>query len=130
MWKKSIYLWYHIFGYSDILTISILSRAAKARMSAQETTPLHTASSLAFAASITSKPLRLGLLGGESFSAVFEGVESMSTDPSHPYFHIKQVCIIRMVNYEVWTMRIIWIFKPMDAIAITETQTIYQKEKS
>jgi hypothetical protein len=54
-------------------------------MSAHETIPLHTSSSLALALSITSNPLRLGLLAGESFSAVFEGVESRSTDASHPY---------------------------------------------
>ncbi|KAL9267080.1 hypothetical protein AKJ16_DCAP24193 [Drosera capensis] len=67
-----------------LLTISILSLAAKATMSAQETTPLQAASSLAFALSMISNPRRLGLLAGESFSALFEGVESMSTDPSQP----------------------------------------------
>jgi hypothetical protein len=54
-------------------------------MSAHETVPLHTSSSLALALSITSNPLRLGLLAGESFSAMFEGAESRSTDASHPY---------------------------------------------
>jgi hypothetical protein len=34
--------------------------------------------------SMTSKPRRLGLLAGESFSALFEGVESRSTDASQP----------------------------------------------
>jgi hypothetical protein len=53
-------------------------------MSAHETVPLHTSSSLALALSITSNPLRL-LLAGESFSAVFEGAASRSTDASHPY---------------------------------------------
>ena len=62
----------------------MLSLAANATMSAQETTPLQMASSLALALSMTSNPCRLGLFGGESFSAVFDGVESMSTDPSHP----------------------------------------------
>ena len=67
------------------LTNSTLSLAANATMSAHETIPLHSASSLALALSMTSYPLRLGLLAGESFSAVFEGVESSSIDASHPY---------------------------------------------
>ena len=66
------------------LTITMLSLAAKATISAQETTPLHMASSLALALSMTSYPRRLGSFAGESFSAEFPGVESMSTDPSQP----------------------------------------------
>lgn len=69
---------------SCLLTISMLSLAANARISAHETIPLHSVSSLAFALSMTSKPRRLGLLAGESFSALFEGVESRSTDASQP----------------------------------------------
>ena len=53
-------------------------------MSAHETIPGHTASSLALALSMTSYPRRLGLFAGESFSAVFVEVESSSTDASHP----------------------------------------------
>ncbi|KAL0923606.1 hypothetical protein M5K25_007667 [Dendrobium thyrsiflorum] len=68
-----------------MLTNAMLSLAAKARISAQETVPLHAASSLAFALSITSKPLKLGLFTGESFSALFVGVESSRTDPSQPF---------------------------------------------
>ena len=78
--KTSKYLKYGVF-----LTILMLSLAAKATTSAHETIPLHAASSLVFALSMTSKPLKLGLFAGESFSAVFEGVESISTDPSQPY---------------------------------------------
>lgn len=63
----------------------MLSLAANATISAHETTHLHTASSIAFALSMTSNPLKLGLFGGESFSAVFEVVESISTDASQPY---------------------------------------------
>ncbi|KAK1277497.1 hypothetical protein QJS04_geneDACA015819 [Acorus gramineus] len=61
------------------------SRAAKARMSAQETVLLQAASTADFAESITSKPWRLGLFGGESFSAVLLAVESIRTEPSQPW---------------------------------------------
>lgn len=70
-----------------ILTSTTLSRAAKANISAHETTPLHWVSSLAFALSITSNPRRLGLFAGESFSAVFEEVESMRIEASQPCKH-------------------------------------------
>ena len=63
----------------------MLSLAANATISAQETAPLQTASSLAFALSMTSYPRKLGLLAKESFSAVLEGVESRRIDPSQPY---------------------------------------------
>uniref|UniRef100_A0A0A9EDH7 Uncharacterized protein n=2 Tax=Arundo donax TaxID=35708 RepID=A0A0A9EDH7_ARUDO len=63
---------------------AMLSRAAKATMSAQETVLGHWASMAALAASMTSKPRRLGLLGMASFSAVLFGVESISTEPSQP----------------------------------------------
>lgn len=68
-----------------LLTIATLSLAAKANISAHDTTPLHWDSSLVFALSMTSNPRRLGLFAGESFSAVFEEVESMRTDPSQPW---------------------------------------------
>ncbi|KAH0462202.1 hypothetical protein IEQ34_009777 [Dendrobium chrysotoxum] len=60
------------------------SRAAKATMSAQETVLGHLASTADLAASITSKPRKLGLFGGASFSAVLLAVESISTEPSQP----------------------------------------------
>lgn len=72
-----------------IFTSATLSLAAKATTSAQETTPGHMDSSRVFALSMTSKPRRLGLFIGESFSAVFPGVESIKTDPSHPYIFKK-----------------------------------------
>lgn len=53
-------------------------------MSAHDTIPLQTDSRAAFALSMTSNPRRLGLLTGESFSALFEEVESISTDASQP----------------------------------------------
>ena len=67
-----------------MLTISMLSLAANASISAHETTPPHDASTMVFALSMTSNPLRLGLLAGESFSAEFAEVESMRTEASQP----------------------------------------------
>jgi hypothetical protein len=66
----------------------MLSRAAKARMSAHETVLGHLASIAFFAASMTSNPRRLGLLGMASFSAVLFAVESIRTEPSQPCRHI------------------------------------------
>lgn len=65
-------------------SLKALSRAAKARMSAQETVCGQSDSSSVFAESMTSKPRRLGLFAGCSFSAGFSGVESRSTDASQP----------------------------------------------
>ncbi|KAL5700701.1 hypothetical protein ACHQM5_026115 [Ranunculus cassubicifolius] len=53
-------------------------------MSAQDTTRGQQASSAALALLITSKPLKLGLFAGWSFSAGFPGVESSNTDASQP----------------------------------------------
>lgn len=55
-----------------------------AKISAHETTPGHTDSTLDFMASITSKPLKESLLGSAVFSPLLEGVSSSSTDPSQP----------------------------------------------
>ncbi|CAA6653935.1 unnamed protein product [Spirodela intermedia] len=60
-----------------------LSREAKVRISAQETTPGHAASMASLAASITSRPRRVKL-GIASFSDWLSGVESRSTEASHP----------------------------------------------
>uniref|UniRef100_A0A0A9CJ27 Uncharacterized protein n=1 Tax=Arundo donax TaxID=35708 RepID=A0A0A9CJ27_ARUDO len=59
------------------------SLAASATMSAQETVTGHTASSTAFAVSITSNPPS-DLFGAASFSAAFPAVDSISTDASQP----------------------------------------------
>lgn len=66
------------------LTITTESLAAMAKMSAQETTPGHTDSTLAFILSTTSKPLMELLLGPAVFSPVNDDVSSNSIDPSQP----------------------------------------------
>jgi hypothetical protein len=54
-------------------------------MSAQETTPGQAASSASLIASMSSKPRRLGLLGGLCFSGVgLNGVGSRRTEASQP----------------------------------------------
>ncbi|KAF7093517.1 hypothetical protein CFC21_095925 [Triticum aestivum] len=61
------------------------SRAEKAMMSAQETTPGQAASRASLMASISSKPRREGLLGALSFSGVgLNGVGSRRTEASQP----------------------------------------------
>lgn len=59
------------------------SLATKARMSAQETMPGHSASTTLFTLSMKSKPLRVRF-GVPSFSAWLLEVESIRTDPSQP----------------------------------------------
>ena len=59
------------------------SRATKAKMSAQETTPGHFFSSADFMVSITWNPLKVWL-GIASFSDLLFLVEFNSTEPSHP----------------------------------------------
>ena len=61
-----------------------------AKISAQETTPGHAASTLALIASITSKPLTELLLGPAVFSPFLEDVSSSNIDPSHPCFQEEQ----------------------------------------
>jgi hypothetical protein len=65
--------------------MALASWHANATTSAQETVPGQAASSAALAASMTSKPRRLGKLAGDSFSGCgFDGVGSRSTEPSQP----------------------------------------------
>lgn len=74
-------------------TLLTLICAARAKMSAHETTPGHSFSAAALAASITSKPrsVRFGM-------ASFSDGESMSTDPSHPYRKHQQPTIASITN--------------------------------
>jgi len=60
-------------------------------MSAHETTPGHCFSSASLISSITSYPLKLKF-AGESFSAVLS-LESIRTEPSHPYSRQKQTLL-------------------------------------
>jgi hypothetical protein len=71
------------FGKVNWFTSAMLSLAAKASMSAHETTPEHAFSTRALMRSMTSNPRRL-VLGPAFFSAVLPVVESISTDASHP----------------------------------------------
>jgi hypothetical protein len=76
----------------------MLSRAANAKMSAQETVCGHAASIADLAASMTSKPCKLGLFAGESFSAVLFAVELIKTEPSHPYIMFDKITIDEVTN--------------------------------
>jgi len=67
------------------LTATTESRAAIARISAQETTPGQAASTLVLMSSITSKPLREFTFAQADFSQVKVEVSSNRTDASHPY---------------------------------------------
>ena len=71
----------------------MLSLAARARMSAQDTVPLQAASTLVFMASITSKPLAELLFGTAVFSPVKVAVSSNSIDPSQPCKQTKRAII-------------------------------------
>lgn len=68
----------------DELTVTTESRAVMAKISAQETTPGQTCSTLDLIWSITSNPLTERLLGPAVFSPLKEDVSSRSIDPSHP----------------------------------------------
>ncbi|CAM0913318.1 unnamed protein product [Alopecurus aequalis] len=68
-----------------LLRMQDASRAAKARMSAQETTPGQAASTASLIASISSKPRNDGSFGGLSFSGVgLKGVGSSKMEASQP----------------------------------------------
>lgn len=68
----------------EVLTRRTESRAVMARMSAHETTPGHSLSTLDLILSITSNPLTELLLGPAVFSPTKEDVSSSNIDPSHP----------------------------------------------
>lgn len=74
------------------LTKRVESRAAKASMSAQDTTPLHWLSTADFIASTTSNPLAEFKLAAENFST---SVPSSKTDPSQPCY---QNFLIKQIN--------------------------------
>lgn len=67
------------------LTVTTESRAAMAKISAQETTPGHTLSTWDFMLSITFRPLMEFLLGPAVCSPVNEEVSSRRSDASQPW---------------------------------------------
>lgn len=67
-----------------ILTATTPSRAASARISAQDTVALQAASTRVLMLSITSKPLAEFRFGTAFFSPVKPDVSSNSMDPSQP----------------------------------------------
>ena len=68
-----------------ILTKTTPSRAASAKMSAQDTVALQLASTRVLIVSITSKPLAEFRFGPAFFSPVKVAVSSSSIDASQPY---------------------------------------------
>ena len=73
-----------LFFFLRILTVATMeSLATKARVSAQETIPGHSASRRLLTLSMKSKPLSVRF-GVASFSAWLFDVEFTSTDPSQP----------------------------------------------
>lgn len=71
-----------------MLTRTVPSLAARARISAQETVALQADSTRVLMVSITSNPLAEFLFGFAVFSPVNDPVSSSSTDPSQPYIYI------------------------------------------
>jgi hypothetical protein len=72
--------------HSYILTRSTESRAARANISAQDTTPGHVTSNWDLASSITSKPLRPKFCG----ALLSDDDPEIKTEASHPYKACKQ----------------------------------------
>lgn len=68
---------------TKLLTSTTASLAARAKISAQETTPGHNASTAFFALSMTKNACR-ETFGGPSFSAVFSFTEFNKTEASQP----------------------------------------------
>jgi hypothetical protein len=75
---------YSVIQHCVLLTMTTLSLAAMATMSAHDTTPGHTFSTADLMASMTSNPLAEPLLGVAVFSPWKLGVSSSSNDASHP----------------------------------------------
>lgn len=73
-----------------VVTATTESRAATAKISAQETRlgVLHTLSTSDLILSITSKPLTEFAFGTAFFSLSMLGVSSRRIEPSHPYIYI------------------------------------------
>lgn len=93
-WKKLVLLGLRVHV---VLTATTESRAATARMSAQETVWLHASSSCALMSSTTSNPRSEFLFGCAVFSPVKPGASSSSTDPSQPC-KVSLYCSQRLVH--------------------------------
>lgn len=74
-----------------LLTATTESRAATAKISAQETTPGHTFSTFVLIVSITLKPLNEFAFGPAVFSPVKLDVSSKRTEASHPCQQKKEI---------------------------------------
>ena len=69
--------------------MTVESRAARARTSAQETVRGQAASSAAFISSTTSNPLAESLFGLDRFSLTTDALLSSRIDASHPCTHTR-----------------------------------------
>jgi len=87
-----------LFIVINKLTVTTESRAAIARISAQETTPGQAASTLVLMSSITSKPLRELTFAAADFSPVKVEVSSNRTDASHPYKFVSRNKLITNIQ--------------------------------
>ena len=84
--SRVLRLWTHVVVYSYVcLTATAESRAATARMSAQETVRGHTASTWALMLSTTVKPLIDPTFGNAVCSPVKVAVSFSNTDASQPW---------------------------------------------
>ena len=89
-----------------VFTRTTESRAAMVTISAQDTTPLQTASNRVLMLSITSYPLTEFAFGPAVFSPVNDEVSSNSIDPSHPFketndTYVTYIFMIRKMRIEV-----------------------------
>lgn len=80
-----------IWEIDGVHTATTESLAVTARISAQDTTPGQTLSTLDLIVSITSNPRREFALGPAVFSPVKLAVSSRRTEPSHPCFDIHKL---------------------------------------
>lgn len=91
-----------------MLTRKVASRARTARMSAQETVPGQALSRAVLARTTASKasPARERLMGA-SLSALFPAVETIRTEPSHPFFAKKFIKQLASKNQSSSTREVV-----------------------
>lgn len=83
--------------YGCVITKTTPSRAARAKISAQETVALQAASTRVLMVSMTSKPLAEFWFGNAFFSPVKEAVSSNRIEASQPY--IQNPRLIKMHKF-------------------------------